>query len=172
MLHHHIRASGMTALNDLPWPNTDHRGLFIDHDIQGLFGASLNSIPATIPRKVTSKSFKITNKFVSTIRNTDHIPGLLQQIKKIEQTTTWINSEHHQLESIDTMFTNILLQAEQKCLIPTNNHWTSELHEKYLIYMYWAITIKGQKNKKHINNQLNSIILQSPEIDIFQGNST
>jgi hypothetical protein len=56
----HIDASGMTAYFKEPWPNTDHRGLFVDINTIGLFGATIHSIPPILPRKMTSKSLIIS----------------------------------------------------------------------------------------------------------------
>jgi hypothetical protein len=55
----HIQSSAMNSFFTTPWPNSDHRGLFVDIDIIGLLGASLHDIRTQIPRKVTSKSKKL-----------------------------------------------------------------------------------------------------------------
>jgi hypothetical protein len=61
----HIQASGISALYGEPWPNTDHHSLFIDIDELGLFGATLETIPPSVRRVITSKSrTTITNSYV------------------------------------------------------------------------------------------------------------
>jgi hypothetical protein len=67
----------MTGFFEQPWPNTDHRGLFKDINTIQRFGATLKSIPETVPRKVTRKSMKIVTKFALNLSKINLIPELL-----------------------------------------------------------------------------------------------
>jgi hypothetical protein len=135
-LVHYIEASGITGFFELPWPNTDHRGLFIDINTVRLFGATLPSIPEIVPRKVTSKSMKIATKFASNISTTNLIPELFKQLHNISQIKHWISNHSRELDLIDSQFTRILLEAESKCAVPTDTQWSSKLQNKFLTYTY------------------------------------
>jgi hypothetical protein len=50
----YIESSGITGFFEQPWPNTDHRGLFIDINMNRLFGATLQSIPEPMQRRDTN----------------------------------------------------------------------------------------------------------------------
>jgi hypothetical protein len=70
-----VEASGITGFFETQWPNTDHRVLFVDLNSTKLFGATLQTFPVNLPRKVTSKSMKICNKFCSTyLSDTPYYP--------------------------------------------------------------------------------------------------
>jgi hypothetical protein len=77
----------MTGFFEQPWLNTDHRGLFIDINTIRLYGATLQSIPETVPRKATSKSMKIVTKFVLNLSKINLITELLQQLQDMSHIT-------------------------------------------------------------------------------------
>jgi hypothetical protein len=135
-LVHYIEESGMTRYFEQPWPNTDHRGLFIDINTIRLFGATLQSIPETVPRKVTSKSMKIATKFALHLSKINLIPELLQQLQDISHTTHWTANHSRSIDLIDFKFTTIFLEAESKCAVPTDTQWSSDLHNKFLTYTF------------------------------------
>jgi hypothetical protein len=46
----HINQSGITPFYETPWLHTDHRGIFIDVDATGLFGANTHDLVPPIPK--------------------------------------------------------------------------------------------------------------------------
>jgi hypothetical protein len=145
----------MTGFFEQPWPNTDHRGLFIDINTIRLFGATLQSIPDNVPRKVASKLTKIAIKFAYNIGKSNLIPDLLLQLQAISQIQHWTSIQSSDLDLIDSQFTSILLEAEFKCAVPTDTHWKSELRNKFITYTFWKISIRGAKSNKPVSNQKN-----------------
>jgi hypothetical protein len=59
---HHITRAGITSFYEEPWTATDHRGLFIDLDEVGLFGATVRTPLPAVQRIITSKSPPIIKK--------------------------------------------------------------------------------------------------------------
>jgi hypothetical protein len=160
----------MTAFYDLPWPASDHRGLFIDINVIGLFGATLHSIPTLLPRKITSKSMKSCNRFIQQIIKSNKVPSLLLQINKLSQIHQWNQIKHKLIDELDSTFTTMLLQAEALVALPSNNFWNEELHNKYIIYTYWVTIIKGLKNRRDVSSQLQKLKESNPTIDMHQAN--
>jgi hypothetical protein len=63
----------------------------------------------------------------------------------------------------------ILLEAESKCAVPTDTQWSSDLHNKFLTYTFWKISIRGLKSNKPVSVQLQQIRDQIKSYDIYQG---
>jgi hypothetical protein len=166
----HIVSSGMTSFFSSPWPHTDHRGLFVDIDIVGLLGATLHDIPKPVPRKVTSKSKKIINTFVTNIHNSNQTPNILHQLLLLQKIDQWTSKEYSTLETLDQQFTSVLLNSEKLSSIPTTNHWSPELHTKSQIYKYWLLYLKGKKNNINVDVQLDEILSTTPLNTILQDN--
>jgi len=51
------------------------------------------------------------------------------------------------MEDIDKEFTQIIVKANQKCRKHAQP-WSPELHQAYLIYRYWALTISSIQTKR------------------------
>jgi hypothetical protein len=131
----------------------------------------LHTIPSIIPRKITSKSKKICDKFIQHIYDTQLVPKLLAKINSLSNITTWTKLEHKKIDEIDKSFTQILLQAEQATATPTKTFWNKELDNIYTVYTFWTTTIKGFKDNRNVTVQLRSIIETNPTLDMYQGNS-
>jgi hypothetical protein len=111
----HVIQSGLTPFYENPWPSTDHRGLFIDIHYLGLIGASTHSILPRTPKRISSLSKTMVNKFINTLEKTNRLPQILEELNNLHQTHHWTIQEHNIVEKIDTEFTNILLTAEKEC---------------------------------------------------------
>jgi hypothetical protein len=166
----HIHSAGISAWFDDPWPNTDHRSLFINVDELGLFGASLETIPPPTRRLISSKSKKAIDKFIEHIGKSNKIDGLLQQLNKLSQTTEWTIHQHNELETVDNIFTDLLLQAEAKCAIPVDIPWSPAIQLKATIYQYWMTKSHGLKNNIDVTVSLQKLQDSLPSIDVHQGN--
>jgi hypothetical protein len=153
----HIHAAGISAWFDQPWPNTDHRHLFVDIDEIGLFGATLETIPPPTRRVLTSKSKKSIEKFIENIQSTNKIDDLLHKLKELSNTTEWTTDHHQALEEVDTTFTDVLLQAESKCATPVDFPWSPTIQTKATVYQYWLTKLHGIKNNINVHDQLKKI---------------
>jgi hypothetical protein len=78
----------------------------------------------------------------------------------------WTVDNHHQLEEIDTQFKQLLLDAEQACAVPVEYPWSLKLHKASQVYNYWAVDLKGKKNKINVSTQQTKIS-QSLSMDII-----
>jgi hypothetical protein len=72
----HIHQSGMTPFYENPWPFTDHLGLFIDVHYLGLFGASTHSLLPKQPKRITSLSKTLVQKFINKLEQCNELPQL------------------------------------------------------------------------------------------------
>jgi hypothetical protein len=94
---------------------------------------------------------------------------LIPQLQNLSYTNEWNTSHYRSLKSIDKNFTEILLQAETKSSVPTNDHWNSDLHHKNSVYNYWKFYICGHKSNRNVFSQLHQITSQVPADHIQQG---
>jgi hypothetical protein len=168
----HVQVSGISAFFEPPWPNTDHRGLFVDIDEIGLFGATLETIPLPIRRTITSKSKKQILKFIDTIHKTNVVDTLLTNLTNLQECATWTQLQHQQLEDIDVEFTKLLLDAESKCAIPTDFPWSPTLHQAFVIYQFWTTTYHGIRNNIDTSEQVSALQSQLPPDTVFQNNKS
>jgi hypothetical protein len=100
------------------------------------------------------------------------IPDLLNQLTTLSKIDIWSPEDHRSADSIDAQFTQLLIQAEALCSVPTNNYWNVKLNNKYFIYQYWLTKMRGLKNKRNVSDQLLTICLKISDNDIFQNNTS
>lgn len=165
----HVVAAGISALYEDPWPNTDHRSLFVDIDELGLFGATISTIPPPIRRTITSKSKTIITKFIDNLEQTNSVDKLLSSLQQLAGIPTWTKSHHETIEQLDAKFTELLLQAEHTCAAPCDFPWSPTIHKAALVYQLWVTKLNGTKNKIDISEQANKIINMLDIEDIYQG---
>jgi hypothetical protein len=161
----HVVQSGITPFYENPWPFTDHRGLFIDIHYLGLIGASTHSLLPKSPKRISSLSKTMVQKFINTLEKTNRLPQMLNDLNNLKQIQRWTINEHNIIENID-----ILLSAEQECSTPTQYPWSPELHQGSMIYTYWLIHLKGINNNINVTTQLNIISQKITDFDLHQEN--
>jgi hypothetical protein len=76
----HIKYSGHTPFFESPCNTSDHRGVFLDINQVALFGATLQSIPSQIPRKIKSTSSTLVKKFLLNLEQNKTIHEIYSQI--------------------------------------------------------------------------------------------
>jgi hypothetical protein len=167
-LQDHIHQSGITPYFEDPYPLTDHRGLFIDIDTLGLFGASLHTPLTPIPKRLSSLSKPMILKFIYKLEESNNLPSLLEKIQELNTVDKWEYNHHEQLELIDKTFTQILLSAEENSALPTSHPWSPEIDTASLIYSYWLIVLNGKTSKIDTYEQLEKIQNKLKDIDLFQ----
>jgi hypothetical protein len=167
-LQDHITASGISPYYEPPYPLSDHRGLFIDINILGLFGASLHTPIPQIPKRLSSLSKPMILKFINKLEKSNSLPQLYEQFQQLTQVNKWEHKHHEALEMIDTIFTKTLLEAEEHSALPSNHPWSPALDNASLLYTYWLIVVNGTTSKIDTSQQLETINLKLKDIDIFQ----
>jgi hypothetical protein len=100
-IQEHITASGITPYYEHPYPLTDHRGLFIDIDTLGLFGATLHTPIPQNPKRLSSLSKPMIIKFINKLEASQMLPTLLHRLQTLQSTTNWNDKNHQELEEID-----------------------------------------------------------------------
>jgi hypothetical protein len=166
----HIQTSGITAFFETPCENTDHRGIFIDIDQLALFGATLQSLPTPVTRKIVSTSPVLIQKFLKHIEDNNKIPSLFNNINKLSTVITWQPHHHSALEQMDKAFTATLLKSEQQCAPPTEYAWSVQLQHAVQIYNYWQLSLRSQSNNINATGQLKAIADHLPNNAIYQDN--
>jgi hypothetical protein len=169
-IQNNIIASGITAFYEHPWPLTDHRGLFLDVDILGLFGASLHTPLSVTPKRLSSLSRPMIKNFINKLEQSQLLPNLLLQLHELNSTNIWTDQHHLTLENIDTQFTDILLSAEEESALPTQYPWSPTLDKASLLYTYWIIVINGTTSRIDTATQLDNIKQKLEDTDIYQNN--
>jgi hypothetical protein len=71
---------------------------------------------------------------------------LYARVMKIRSLQNFQPQDKNHLEKIDQIFTSILLKAEKQVAPITTSSWRPALHQLNLIYRYWKIQNKGQRN--------------------------
>jgi hypothetical protein len=145
-IHHLVPQSGYTGFYDSGFPLSDHRAIFVDIDSVGLFGATTSTIAKPISRRLTSKNRKGVQKFISALSHTT-INNLHESLKSLSTTLSWNETQAATLERIDQQFTAALLAAEAQASVP-NIAWSPALHNAFLVFSYWSITITATKTNR------------------------
>jgi hypothetical protein len=166
----HIIKSGITSFYDEPWTTTDHRGIFIDFDEIGVFGATVHTPLPTIQRVITSKSRPIIKKFLEEIDKQQMVEEVHKQLTTLRSKSQWERTDHDKIEKIDQDSTNTLLTAEKSSGIPKQHSWSPTLHTASQIYEYWCIVAKSRTNNIQSTTQLQKIAEKLPSGSVFQGN--
>jgi hypothetical protein len=128
---------------------------FVDLDIEGQLGATLHDNPPTI--KKTGKSKTSINIFLHNIHTNQGVRKLLCQTQQLKMVANWTLQEYKFIEKTNQNFTIILLESEKVSLIPTLGRWSTELHNRNLIYQYWAKHLKSKQNGINFQQQLHTI---------------
>jgi hypothetical protein len=164
----HIVQSGITPFYEAPWIHTDHRGLFIELQELGLFGATTHSLIPPPEKRITSRSRKMIHKFIDELEITNILPIIMNKLKTLENTSIWTQQQHSQLEEMDILFTTTLLDAEQKAALPSQHPWSVELDQASSLYSYWLLKVTGNTNQIIVTQQLDTIAKKLKTIDIYQ----
>jgi hypothetical protein len=117
----------------------------------------MTEIDQTINRNSKSTNCSQMRHFMKNLQNTDIITNFLNEIYILETKNNWTTKERDLLDSIDSQFTNALIQSEKACKINYEIPWSPELHKAYLITKYWKIKIGGKGTNKNTNTQINNI---------------
>jgi hypothetical protein len=132
--------------------DSDHRALFVDIDVNSILGTVTKS---DIPNKriLQSSNIKIAQKFLTNMAKDTTLKTLYDQIAILKEKRMFTINDKEKLERIDEKFTQLLLQAEQKCKNNNNQPWSEVIHQLDITYKYWKTHHKGKQNKINIDAQ-------------------
>lgn len=114
---------------------------------------------------------KIANKFAHNISKTHLIQDFHPEILDLSKVAQWPNHSG-ELDLIYTQFTSNLLEVDTKCTVPTDNHWSFDLKNRFSTYTYWKIIIRRLKSHKPVSVQLQKIKDQINLYDIHQASTS
>jgi hypothetical protein len=162
-LKQYVRRSGYLPFYSGAWIS-DHRPMYLD--LEGILN---NEIPHVITqRQLRSNNKKAIEKFLRAVPYND-LHNLHTNITTLEQTTNWTTAEHNILETVDTQFTALLLQAEKSLNSHYHHDWSMQLHEQYGIYIYWKTRKMCSNNRIRNPELLQQLTTQYGE-HLYQGN--
>lgn len=171
LIRNQIHQAGYLAFNGQAWL-TDHRGMYIDISIKGLFHNKSYDIPTPNPRVLTSNNKTNIKKFLDSIEQTNTIPNLLKECMDLESIEFWNNDYAQQLEQIDKALTGLLLQSEMELSNTSAIPWSPTMHSSYLIYTYWRKYNSSKQNRIKLDEQLQDIKNQlGPKVYMNQNES-
>lgn len=152
-----VRSAGYLSFYEGAWPS-DHRGLFVDINIPELIDGVVHNLDNPTKRHLYSNNRIQSAKFLTNLSRNKFLPALATQLFTLNNITLWEESDHKAFEEIDNQFTNILIQSEQRCAMNRTTPWSPELHEAYLIQLYWKITVSSERTRKSVHKKQTMII--------------
>ena len=152
-----MRASG--SLSYLEGPQSDHRGLFVDLDIQHLLPKTLvgSTIPPASMRNLKSgnpESVEAYNQAMLTYYKEQEHNSMEQRIEKLYQARHQLSKAtiKKQLGKWDTNQGRAMKYAEDLLARPKKPYqWSPQLRNAGLLYLYWHLR---QREKLHSDNYL------------------
>jgi hypothetical protein len=152
--------------------DSDHRGLFVDLNIDKLFDVPIQTPPNT-RRNLTSTNWITATKFIGLLQKETKLAQIEQQLVKLERIDVLSESNKQKVDDIDKQFTEILIKAERKCKKIEDTYWSEVLHHHQMIHKYWKITAKGGANKINITAITQDLAAKLPQAsDVWQGDPT
>ena len=150
-LIHAVKHSGF-----LPWNQimeSDHRTGFVDFDEVALFGDNTEDPTHNATRKLSTdypesiiKYLEIMNKKIKSKK----IEKSLSELVRKAGVNGWTKKREREYNNIDSLLTQIMLQAEKECVPKTTNksQWSTSLEVATRAIRYWNMKISEYKNKK------------------------
>jgi exonuclease III len=117
----HILRAGIEPFNQRIF--ADHRGMFIDLSLPGLFDRSLTTLASPANRHLCAINPKHVQKYIRELH------AYLQQhlvLQRLEEIKT--NADHPSAEAIDQDITRAMLHAELQCKSFNRLPWSHDLH--------------------------------------------
>jgi hypothetical protein len=152
--------------------DSDHRGLFVDLNIDKLFDVPTQTPPNT-RRNLTSTNRITATKCIGLSQKETKLAQMEQQLVKLERIGGLNESNKQKLDDIDKHFTEILIKTERKCKKIEDTYWSEVLHHHQIIHKYWKITAKCGANKINVTAISNDLAATLPRAsDVWQGDPT
>jgi hypothetical protein len=142
---------------------SDHRGIFIDFDIDVFLGGDPNQLMSPALRGIKSNSPKQCRKYVQAVTK------YLTQHKVFERATRaqHLTDQHgltqqlkRQWDRIDQDLLRANLHAEQLTKTRDRPAWSPTLHQASMIVAYWKITLSSMRTNRDFADQLERLLRQ------------
>jgi hypothetical protein len=143
--------------------NSDHRGMFIDVSEELIDDKVELQKPTKRHIGTNSSGYDIFN-YKKYIDNQFKIHRIYDKTNILVSSAIPINELEAKLNKIDTIITDIMLNAEKKYCQPRHdNNWSVELHTQSTLCNYWLKTYKGIKNNIQVDATIQRLYLSLPE---------
>jgi len=136
-------------------------GLDFNHDI--LFGNKIPVPDPAITRGVYSNDMPTVREFNDRVAEECEAAQLFQRTHKLFCQYTLSPADHHKLETIDQLLTQILTTNDQRCKKYGHVPWSPTLRRIYLTHRYWKIKLSEARTKRDFSTALARIIDKLPE---------
>ena len=120
-LKSHLLRAGLEPFNQRIF--SDHRGMFIDLSIPGLFDRSLTTLASPVNRHLCATNQKHVRNYIRELHKYFQAHLVLQRLEEIKDTV-----DHSSAEKIDRDITRAMLHAELKCKSFNRLPWSHDLH--------------------------------------------
>ena len=161
-------ASNTTNAGVLPFKfgiDSDHRGLYVDVEVQNIFRSTTTDLQYPKPRKLSSLNKKHADALRTVVTKScknQNIHSRLRQLSTVPP-NRWHNQHQDALNKIDDTFTKIVLAAEAKvCHKPYGYPISEKLIQAGQLLRYWKTklsnllipTIDLQHSIQHLEDEL------------------
>jgi hypothetical protein len=161
----YVSQCGYVRFNDAF--DSDHRAIFCDisHEIM----TDITELRDKRKRIIGSNSTnKEGERYIRHLYRNLFNNGVFQKVEQILQDITNNNYEQedmiHQVNSLDSQITKLMLQAEDNTVcVKDMTLWSPILAQSNLIIQYWLITIKGARQKTNVRKRLSKIVEKMTE---------
>jgi hypothetical protein len=140
--------------------HSDHRGLFVDLDLQGILGGELASI---LPPKLRGVSSSTDDPSIYVLAVHKHLLANKTfqnsaDILAAARTETTISPNLVvAVNKIDRIITQAMLLAEIRCRRKPRPAWSATLATASNIVKFWKTLISGLKNRRNVFAQLSTL---------------
>ena len=139
---------------------SDHRGLYIDIDINEALGGTLSQLPTQTNRSFNASSPAMVSKYL------DEATRKLESRNvsaRVERLVNMDRPDHEMAESIDRDITRMLLSAASKLKKYKPPPWIEELHHTRRQLRVWKGHLKALRKNKTPPKSLESLYNSIPE---------
>jgi hypothetical protein len=142
---------------------SDHRGLFIDFDVDAFLGGDPSHLMSPALRGIKSNSPKQCRKYVTAVDKYLKEHKVFERAARLQALT-----DAHGLtqplarkwERIDRDLLRACLHAERLTRCRDRPAWSPKLHQASMAVAYWKITLSGMRNNRDFADQLELLLQQ------------
>ena len=121
---------------------SDHRGLFMDIDINNILGGALPQIPTPTRRTFEASSPALVTKYLEAATEALATRNVTERARRLMEKDT---PDHKQAEAIDNDITRMLLSAASKIRRYRPPPWVEELHHTRRQVRLWKGHLKAHR---------------------------
>ena len=151
----HVTRSGAEPFNHRFF--SDHRGIFVDLELKGLFDRNLARLARPTFRDIRSGSSRLIQVYITELKTYLINHKIAEQIDKLAQTR-----DDDLAEAIDQKITAEMLLARSKCETAGRLPKLGILHEAQTTMRIYQIVLSQLKTKRDLSKQIEKRQLQLP----------